>query len=740
MLTVKIWRVFWVRYLLESFIFLIPFFIVSLIFSSGFVYMGEDTSSILLMIFKTQPNLVFISLAKIIFTAWIICLGLQFVSSSFKIKYKIIFGFIFFISAIIRICGLYPGVTENWLITQKIEFFRDFIQFISTLNDSARRRTLIEWLPFIIISISFTLNLFIHIKYLTQQSRKVKKARSSIHVDELDKESRIFSIQGVSFLIFFIFGSIFLYNLNSSFKVNLPKNSTNQARPHVFIFAIDSLRFDRLNDPKYSNVMPFLKSKLQDATLFKPMLVGIPRTFPSWVEIATGNYASKTGVRTMFPPRNSKIGKKQTIFESAKDTGYSTIFVSDFAGDIFPRYPFGASEINAPTSNLGTLVENGIISAFSPIQAILTLPNLQRLLPSLLETPEISDPRLIANSISKSLNKFSNISRPVFLTTFFSTAHFPYASPGPWYAKFQKKDEKGNYIFRKTSDQIIIQNDLNKTTIPEYLKEQTVSLYDSGLNAIDDTLKDLFDELNYKGWLKNSMILIFGDHGENLYEGNLGMGHGDGVAGEHSNVTPLVIFLNGNAQVNKADIPIKPIIRTIDIAPTIARRINVKMNEQIIDGEPLLDVKEKLSDFPENSAYMETGIWFTSGSLTPENYPRMIYPRVTSLIDIDAGMNYEFYIRPSYSQSIPGVKERAWINEIYRLIARTTKTGVALSLHLRTDKNAKYDLLEDLSNNNLYRPIANEMLNQMNKYLTSRGVEIIRNSNGSFFYAENISQ
>ncbi len=272
------------------------------------------------------------------------------------------------------------------------------------------------------------------------------------------------------------------------------------------------------------------------------------------------------------------------------------------------------------------------------------------------------------------------------------------------------------------------------------MKEQTVSLYDSGLNAIDDTLKDLFDELNHKGWLKNSMILIFGDHGENLYEGNLGMGHGDGVAGEHSNVTPLVIFLNGNAQVNKADIPIKPIIRTIDIAPTIARRINVKMNEQIIDGEPLLDVKEKLSDFPENSAYMETGIWFTSGSLTPENYPRMIYPRVTSLIDIDAGMNYEFYIRPSYSQSIPGVKERAWINETYRLIARTTKTGVTLSLHLRTDKNAKYDLLEDLSNINLYRPIANEMLNQMNKYLTSRGVEIIRNSNGSFFYAENISQ
>ena len=582
--------------------------------------------------------------------------------------------------------------------------------------------------------------MMIHMKHLILQSRKVKKARSSIHVDELDRESRIFSIQGMSFLIFFIFGTIFLYNLNSSFKINLPRNSTKQARANVFIFAIDSLRYDRLFDPKYADVMPFLKSKLPEATLFKPMLVGIPRTFPSWVEIATGTYASKTGVRTMFPPRNTKIGKKQTIFETAKDSGYSTLFVSDFAGDIFPRYPFGSSETNTPTSNLESLVENGIISAFSPIQATLTLPNLQRILPALLETAEIADPRLVANAIANSLTHFSNISRPIFLTTFFSSAHFPYASPGPWYSKFQEKDHNGNYIFRKTPDQTVTENSQIKTLIPDYLKAQTISLYDGGLNAIDNTLKNLFEELSNKGWLRNSVILIFGDHGENLYEGNLGMGHGDGVAGEYSNITPLVIFLNGNAQVNQADIPIKPIVRTIDIAPTIAKRINVKMNEQIMDGEPLLDVKEKFSDFPSNAAYMETGIWFTSGRLSPENYPRMIYPGVTALLDIDAGMNFEFYLRPTYAQSIPGVKERAWINETYRLIARTDNSGVHLSLHFRTDKSAKNNLLNDIKNSNIYRPIAMEMLAQMNKYLTSRGVEIIRNGNGTFFYAENISQ
>lgn len=740
MLTVKIWRIFWIRYLLGSLIFFIPFFLVSLLFFSGLFYMGNDTSSIFFIIIKSQPKLVLLSLSKILLVSWIICLGLQFISSSFSFKYKILFGFIFFFAAIIRVCAIYPGITENWLIVQKIEYFRDFIQFISTLKESAKRRTFLEWFPFIVASVTFFINLMIHMKYLILQSRIVKKAQSSIHVDELDKESRIFSIQGMSFLIFFIFGTVFLYNISSSFHITLPKNSTKQARPNVFIFAIDSLRYDRLAEQKYSNVMPFLKSKLPDATLFKPMLVGIPRTFPSWVEIATGTYASKTGVRTMFPPRNVKMGKKQTIFEAARDSGYSTLFVSDFAGDIFPRYPFGATEINAPTSNLESLVENGIISAFSPIQAVLTLPNMQRILPSLLETPEIADPRLVANTISRSLNNVANISRPVFLTTFFSSAHFPYASPGPWYSKFQEKNTAGNLMFRKVPDQNATGINETKLSVSNDTKKQTIALYDGGLNSIDSTLKNLFEELNEKGWLKNSIILIFGDHGENLYEGNLGMGHGDGVAGEYSNVTPLIIFTNGNTQINQPDKQIKQIIRTIDIAPTIARRININLQEQNLDGESLLDIKEKIPDFPSESAYMETGIWFTSGKLTPENHPRMIYPNITALLDIDAGMNFEFYVRPTYSQSIPGVKERAWINETYRLVARTTNYGVNLSLYLRSDKSAENNLLEDISASTKYRPIAMEMLNEMNRYLTSRGVEIIRNGNGTFFYAENISQ
>ncbi|WP_161597640.1 sulfatase-like hydrolase/transferase [Fluviispira multicolorata] len=634
---------------------------------------------------------------------------------------------------------MYPAVTENWIIVQNSNFIRNIIQNLSTLHELSRRKTFAEWLPFIALAIAFFINLIIHMKYLILQSRVVKKARSSIQVDELDLESRIFSIQGVSFVIFFIFGTIFLFNMNSSLKINLPQNNTQQNRPNVFIFASDSLRYDRLFEKKYENIMPFLKSKIKEAELFKPMLVGVPRTFPSWVEIATGVYSSNNGVRTMFPSRNTRLGKKQTIFETAKESGYSTIFVSDFAGDIFPRYPFGADEINAPTSNLQSMVENGIISGLSAIQAILTLPNMQRIIPSLLESPEISDPRLVAKAFSESLTHVAQISRPVFITTFFSTAHFPYAAPGPWYSKFQEKDANGNYKFRKNPDQNVLGSNVNQN-ISEISIKQTISLYDGGLNAIDNTLKDLMHELETKGWLKNSIILFFGDHGENLYEGNLGMGHGDGVAGEYSNVTPLIILTKGNTVPIQSQKPIKNLVRTIDIAPTIARRINVRLPEQDLDGEPLLDLTEKLPNFPTGLAYMETGIWFTTGKLTPENQPRIIYPGVTSLLDIDEGMNFEFYVRPSYSQAIPGVKERAWVNDIYKLIARTTPYGVQTSLYFRSDKASENDLLFNPENIKTYKPIAMEMLNQMNKYLLSRGVEIVPNGKGSFFYSENISQ
>ncbi|MES2614182.1 MAG: sulfatase-like hydrolase/transferase [Bdellovibrionota bacterium] len=733
MLTLKSWRAFWLTHFFGILIFFIPIVSLTVLFSSGFVYLGEDTTSLFTMVVKAQPYLVLSAALKIMGLTLIICCALHFFSLSFKYKYKVIFGFIFFLCVLLRIISFYPAIAEKWFVVHNFEFMRQFVQDVSMLSLNSKLRSLINWSPLLCGGVVFIINFFNYMQSLMKQGRIVQKTRNSIYIDELDIVSKTFSIQGLSFLLFFIFGGVFLTFLNASLNIKLPKNNTKQSQPNIFIFAADSLRYDRLSENKYAKVMPYLTSQLQKASLFGPMLVGIPRTFPSWVEIASGVYSLKTGVRTMFPSKSSREGKKNTIFELAKQNGYSTLFISDFAGDIFPRYPFGGTLVDAPTSNLKTLVENGIITVFSPIQAVLVLPNLQRILPALLESPEIADPRLVASAISKNLSLVANLNKPVFLTAFFSSAHFPYASPGPWYGKFQTEP----MAFQKIPDQVVNKNASYTLNHPStQMKEQTIALYNGGLNSIDFVLEKLMGELENKGWLNNSIILIFGDHGENLYDGDMGMGHGDGVEGEFSNVTPLVIFTRGQVQPNQFNINPQHLIKTVDIAPTLAKRLNFKFDYKQSDGVPLLDKVTDTPDFPENNAYMETGIWFNSGKFTPENQPRIIYPGVAALVDIDPSMDFEFYLRPSYYQAIPGVKERAWINSEYRLVVRTTKIGAGLSLYSRADRSALHDLIS----NPEYMPIANKMLNELNHYLLSSGVEIIPNSNGSFFYAENITQ
>lgn len=120
--------------------------------------------------------------------------------------------------------------------------------------------------------------------------------------------------------------------------------------------------------------------------------------------------------------------------------------------------------------------------------------------------------------------------------------------------------------------------------------------------------------------------------------------------------------------------------------------------------------------------------------------------RVESLVNlearaqIDAGMDFEFYTRSAYAQTIAGLKERAWITKQYRLVARTTPSGMKLSLYSRNDTQAKDDLLKKSNQTKDYHLIAENLLKQMNNYLVSCGVEIISNKMGSFFYSENLPQ
>ncbi|MBX9703963.1 MAG: hypothetical protein K2X39_07395, partial [Silvanigrellaceae bacterium] len=351
MLTEKRWGSLLAFFLSSILVYVLSLILVSLFFSSRLNYLGNDISSILFAIIKMYPLLVLKACIKIFFVTFFMCFFLSVITFAYRIKVKFLFGCVFFFASAIRMGVLYPAVSEKWILIQHFDFLRKIFEKASLLPLNSKSRIFIEIFPFVILSLIFLANLFLYLKILIEKSKEVKLKTRSIHVNELDKESKLYGMHGLTFAFVLIFGSFFVFKFSPLFDNEFPENP-NKENTNVFIFAIDSLRYDRIIDKKYTEVMPFLHSLLPTADLVKPMAVGIARTFPSWVEIATGNYALTTGVRSMFPSRHARLNPQPTMFSLAQNAGYKTIAVSDFAGDIFPRFPFGIEVIDAPTSNL----------------------------------------------------------------------------------------------------------------------------------------------------------------------------------------------------------------------------------------------------------------------------------------------------------------------------------------------------------------------------------------------------
>lgn len=615
MLQFKHWKTFFLHQFLGSLFFLIPLVLVSILFSVSLQLPEKDFLSWTLHLAKMHPLIVFLTLIKVFALALLLCFALQCLSIGLRFLPKLFFGFVFFSLSCLRMEVLYPNATENHLA------------------ENALIKGLITWSPFLLCLVLFILNLMLHVNNMHSQTKKIQKHRYSIDIEFTKQTLRTFSIQGSSLLMLLLVGGVFLSYLTSSFKIILQKNHIRTEKPHVFLFAVDHLSDKVFFDPAFSNVMPLLKARVSQGSVSFPMIMGSDSIFSNWTEIATGQYSIQTSVRNGFPSKLSRMEKKDTLFNAAKKSGYSTFFVSDFSGNLFSRYPFGIDSIQAPTANLESFMENRFLSAAKALQAVLILPNLQSLVPAVLESSAVSDPRLVVHTITDQLSAASRKKNPIFLTALFS-------------ADSQKKD-----------------------------------LYEKQLNAIDVSLNDLLEQMHSKGWLENAVVVFLGAH-DNSVPG----------------ITPFVLspFLKTG---KKSCFEWKsPLFRSIDLAPLLEQCLNLEQmkNQQTQHHDAFV---------PKNRAYYETNPWFPA------------------LLDVDPGMDFEFYFHPEDNQALSSRKDRVWITPGDMLFVQNTSAGMHVSLHGKTDVELEKKLQHEL-----------------NLFLNSNGVDVVFENDNDFFYAENSAQ
>ena len=386
----------------------------------------------------------------------------------------------------------------------------------------------------------------------------------------------------------------------------------------------------------------------------------------------------------MFPPMALRRKEMPGLVSRLRDSGYSTTVVSDFAGDIFPRFNAGFQTIDAPELSIPTLVSMAVDQAFPLfLPFIITAPG-RLWFRNMLESPNFADPFALQARIISHLS--STKGRPFFLTGFFSTAHFPYAAPWPWNLKFTGQDYEGPYFFQKNPS-------LNSESTPlsGSDKAQIRGLYQGGVAATDAAIGDILNWLRSHNALRHTIVVITADHGEDLFDDGSFHGHGDHLKGEHVTRVPLIISLPESTGIGGGDISFTT--RSVDLMPTLLGLLGIQAPEG--DGEDLSPwlPAEKREAAPTLTAYSETGLWFSRAGNSWFHKERIDYPGISGLLSFDPGHSGDIILNPGYEQLVISAKHRSLIRGDYKMIYQPTHDGALFRLYNRKkDPENRIDL------------------------------------------------
>ena len=126
---------------------------------------------------------------------------------------------------------------------------------------------------------------------------------------------------------------------------------------------------------------------------------------------------------------------------------------------------------------------------------------------------------------------------PWFVALNYLDAHAPYLPPAPFRDQFGPTEPRGNPMLEP-----------GYTWLPEEITRQQ-NAYDASIAALDDALGRLFDSLETRGALRNTLVIVTADHGEEFYEHQL-MDHGNSLYLPSIHV-PLLLWLPGTVPAGR---------------------------------------------------------------------------------------------------------------------------------------------------------------------------------------------
>lgn len=398
-----------------------------------------------------------------------------------------------------------------------------------------------------------------------------------------------------------------------------------QTAPNVLFIAVDDLKptIGAFGDDLAHT--PNIDLLAEHATVFLNNHTQQAVCGPSRASLMTGKRPDYTKVRDLKTKMRDMVPEIVTIPQYFRNQGYKTIglgkifdprCVDEFRDKpswsvpFMPEHKFEYSNDFGPPA-MGFYQDPKIKAQIQKLRNEAKangIKNLGKYLRDTFKPPfektDAPDDAYVDGALAMYANKFLDeykpeSDEPFFLAVGFKRPHLPFTAPKKYWdmynlskfeiAKFQQNSKNGPSIAYHSSGELrsyitpeisyeISKN--NRVILSDEFQKELIHGYYASTSFIDAQIGKIVDKLKETGLHKNTIIVIWGDHGWHLGDHGLWNKHSNF---EQATRSPLVIF---DPRVNEK-IQIKSPTEFVDIFPTLCAATDLKIPENL-DGKNLM--------------------------------------------------------------------------------------------------------------------------------------------------------
>ncbi len=443
--------------------------------------------------------------------------------------------------------------------------------------------------------------------------------------------------------------------LLTSFGNELTSNS-NKDKLNILVLGVDSLRPDKLSYfGSKRKTSPNIDKFLKKSFVFTNAYTTIARTSPSITSMLTSLDPHVHQVRHMFPPKQIRKLEFNKLPNQLEENGFSSSVITDYAGEFFDYMNLGFSKKDVPPAfSLKSILARSVIFKHPLIFSYMNSDFARIIVPEINFLPILSLPSKV---LDKTLAEFSFSEKPLFNLSFLSSVHLPYTITYPFYKKWDNESSKDLNKFAYYKREL---DDLNSDFVRGEDEAMQINLlYDRSILTTDKSFGDFIKKFESSGYLDNTIVVLFSDHGENLPVEGTKVEHGTKLSMEDfDNRILLSIYIPNKlrSKVKNQAGNIDTQVSIKDVYPTILELLGLK-SPSSLEGQSLVKLMNSEDGYEQRPIYLENGLSFSpSTDFADEDVLK--YPSIFNLLKVENTAPYYFSIKKEFLHRVNQAKWR----------------------------------------------------------------------------------